>query len=1188
MQIIRRLMALCLFACTLAAFSTGVRAAPVQFQASGLAALGPSALLALDFIDGDGPSNQITTFGYASDGTLALQSLTGGASGSPGSVLALQDTSFFNEALLLLGQANTLSFRFDASAHAPAAVGFADAFSAFLLDAVTGLSLIETDDPTGANALLLFVIDGSGAGLLQVYGQVAGPAIAWQAEPVDANAVPEPSPAALVLLALVALALACRPAARRAALAAALALGAGIAAAADLGASVQITRSGFVLNRTSNTYDTQVTVRNTSADALLGPLRLVLDSATPANVTLYNSYGKTATGADYLVLPLPTGTLAPGGSTTGIVKLINIGQAVAQVAFGVQGERLAAAQAVTLNVSAAYAAGPNGDQAGAAVGAGWTVRVDGVVRGVTDATGKLTLQAPATATLVGVEQAPSSAGSVVLPPLSPGQPRNVQVLVDDGKEIAGEGLLRFDQVQQLLLPRHATRVSLRFLKDEQPIRLGSLNWVSLADVTGNQFNLSSLFAVQADGIVSATPAAFFQALAGKAGRLALNVNGNDAGGQVFDGTAVFHIADYRVRIQLQAPPSQPALALAGVRLTGQVLNTDIRFSAQSDASGYVVLPDLPAGNLSLNASTSAGGIVYGGVGTAAINANALIRLTLRGPQDVLNNVPPIAVGPLPPGALSQPGLNGLAAPGSAERPIFSVAEQQTRAELAARSRPLPPPRKAAAADPVPQVSVSANAAALNQIVQSTAQLSVKKGLKKATLKYTVYTAEYPHYVLQQSIYNDVWSVSVLGGDGSTLFDITRQINSQLSQEPVWQSNGSTGEIKQDIDVSALTAAADATLILRATAVNIGDEQLPTMASATLEASEPLIIDKITPSAMPANTANDGSYYSIPRSGATNTLARSFTLDVTKPSGATLTGVSLELRDANGAALMTVVQEAAPGSADIAVLSETDTSVQLRVRGTIANPASTIAGTPPPTRDLTYHFVVKGKDSQGGDIRDEKDASGKRSLWRMPDGLGRYGARDAGGDDWAARGTYNWLATNTALLSEINDVSGEHGRNLSHQTHARGTDIDMFHFYRFPGVTTAPGGGAANHTALRDGIVLAFQTVGVQNPPAAATAALNRVTAWLQATRNGLTAIAARPEVSQVIHCRGQAAGGMAGGWCDTLLRTGAVTRTVTLPNTAPQTQTLNVAGAYANAKMLNNDVHNDHIHITLNPGQIGE
>ena len=369
--------------------------------------------------------------------------------------------------------------------------------------------------------------------------------------------------------------------------------------------------------------------------------------------------------------------------------------------------------------------------------------------------------------------------------------------------------------------------------------------------------------------------------------------------------------------------------------------------------------------------------------------------------------------------------------------------------------------------------------------------------------------------------------------------------------------------------------------MRATSVNIGDSFLATSVSATLDSAEPLLIGSITADANPA-TANDGSYYSIPRPGASNVLARSFTVELTKPSGSTLTTVRLDLQNAGGGTLMTVVQDAAPGTADVVVLAETDTTARLKVRATISNPASSVASQPPSTRDLTYHFVVKATDANGNELSDEKDASGKRALWRMPDGLGRYGGRDAGGDDWAARGTYNWLVANTALLTEINDISGEHGRNIGHASHGRGTDIDTYHFYRFPGAVS----GGQNYASLAADLVLAFQSLTL--PPApAATAAFNRVAAWLAATRLGLTNLTALGSVSQVIYCSGTAVSGVAGGWCSGLIRTGSASRTVAGPS-GPVVQTLAFGGSFNNAKMLYRNDHNDHVHITLNPSLIGE
>lgn len=1171
------------------------QAAPVLVTLDTHLLAGSHARLAFDLVDGGPAANSLQISAFASDGVLGASSAEGGVSGQLPGQLSLNDSAFFNEYVQELEFGNWLSFVFDSSDLGNGGGFLPDGFSLFVLDA-QGQPLLSTSDPTGAHASLLYSL-GEVQGL-QLY-QSDLLTISAQAQPP--NTVAEPASWGLLWIAGLALLLA-RPGRLpglpgRLLLLGAL-LGGQAAWAADLTPQLSISKSALVLNRSTNTFDTLVTLRNQGSDPLSGPLQLTIESIAPANVALYNSTGRNAQSKDYVLVPLKQGLLAAGASASVPVKLINTGRAVTQLQFSVHGTRLDTAHASTLQVNAFYADGAQGEQKGASVGAGFTVKIDGYGRGTTDENGRLSILVPSSAKTVAVSQSPNAAGSAQLSGLQAGQNASVDVLVGDGGEVYAEGLLRFEQVQQLLLARNAARVSLRFMRDEQALRLGALNFVQLSNVLGQSSNLSPLFSIQPDGSVSAAPAAFYQALAGLNGRATLTVDGEDVDGQAVNGKVSFYLADFKTRVQLQAPPSKPGLNLAGVRIVASVLNTDVLVRAESDANGLVTLPDLPGGNISLESITTADGLSYTGQGTAVLNKHSLVRLTLRGPSDILNNVPAISVHPLPPGmglGAAQPSL--MAAGAISERAVFTPAELAERQAYANRLAGAHAKQaansansaKALSAATSSSVTINVSAGAQNAQIEQSAQLKLPKGTKKALLSYTVATAEYPTYVLAQSVYNDVWSLSVLASSGSSLFDITRQVNSQLTQEPVWLANGSTGLIKKEFDVSALTASADATLILRATAVNIGDGILPTSVSAKLDSAQQLTIGDITPDAV--NSQNDGSYYSVPRSGAGNSHQRTFTVQVTKPSGSTLTFANVKLLDSASANLMEVLADTAPGAAGVTVEAEDDSSARLKIRTTVQNPVSTIAGTPPHTRDIGYRFRIKGKDSEGVEISDEKDLSGKRSLWRMPDVIGRYGSRDTGGDDWAARGTYNWMAANSGLLREVNDVSGEHGIDLGHQTHARGTDIDMFHFYLFPGVTTAPGQGMANFNRLRADVVAAFATLVTPpaQPPAAAVQARARVQAWIAGTRTGLTNLAAPAAVSAVIHCSGPAANGLPAGWCRTLLTQATATMTTPQPGGPALVRTLDFGnGAYANAKMLNNNVHNDHIHVTLIPGQIGE
>jgi len=168
----------------------------VSVDTSGLA--GTSAQLAFDFIDGGSPSNTITISGFSTDGTLGGVVPSGDVTGSLTGTVVLSDSSFFNEYLTDITLGSSFSFVFSATANGPDASSIPDAFSVFLLDPGTGLALFGTADPTGADSLVTFNIDGSPTGTLSVY---SGSVTAG----LPASGVPEPSMIWMLAIGLVAL-----------------------------------------------------------------------------------------------------------------------------------------------------------------------------------------------------------------------------------------------------------------------------------------------------------------------------------------------------------------------------------------------------------------------------------------------------------------------------------------------------------------------------------------------------------------------------------------------------------------------------------------------------------------------------------------------------------------------------------------------------------------------------------------------------------------------------------------------------------------------------------------------------------------------------------------------------------------------------------------------------------------------
>ena len=95
------------------------------------------------------------------------------------------------------------------------------------------------------------------------------------------------------------------------------------ACASDVSQSVHITRGSIAVNAKKGVYEQIVTVVNTSAKAITGPLSLVLDNLTPG-VTLTRASGRTS-----LMLPADSPyidgakSLAPGRSLSFKLQFIN-------------------------------------------------------------------------------------------------------------------------------------------------------------------------------------------------------------------------------------------------------------------------------------------------------------------------------------------------------------------------------------------------------------------------------------------------------------------------------------------------------------------------------------------------------------------------------------------------------------------------------------------------------------------------------------------------------------------------------------------------------------------------------------------------------------------------------------------------------------------------------------------------
>ena len=444
-------------------------------------------------------------------------------------------------------------------------------------------------------------------------------------------------------------------------------------------------------------------------------------------------------------------------------------------------------------------------------------------------------------------------------------------------------------------------------------------------------------------------------------------------------------------------------------------------------------------------------------------------------------------------------------------------------------------------------------------------LVAPQGSPRLYLRYRVSTAEYPTYVVQQSVYNDTWSLNLLARQsGQQFYGISRNVNSQLTNAPAWRADGTTGFIEQSYDISALTATEDAEIVISASAMNVGDSVLPTIVDAEISVDEDRLVVSDVRAEQLADARNHESF-SVPLINETNALHRWFLMNVDVPDGATITRVKAEILDSSNAVLSTLYDEA-PG-ANVQLPSAT----MIRARASMATP-STLNTVRPPAHNITYRFTVYANSAEGEEISGEASSRIMRALWRMQeywrDPARRYGMRDPGHDDWLSARTWDYLQNHGNLLTRIDDISGEHGRDIGHETHDVGTDIDLYHTFTFAGATS----GGDNHNRLRNAVVRALALPEAQTVQDRAD-----INAWVSTTRQTLSAVLTNTDAQRIYYSigNGYAAQGIAlpRGSARTLLVSGTLTASGATLNTG-----LGPWG-FDQTRLTYNAVHNSHWHV---------
>lgn len=791
------------------------------------------------------------------------------------------------------------------------------------------------------------------------------------------------------------------------------------------------------------------------------------------------------------------------------------------------------------------------DGKGEPAGEGVYLFVDGKHLASTDANGQSLLTVPA-GTVAVQAIVPSTAIAATRVEAPQGATIPLQLILDDSKEVTSPIQLLVSGMTGDVLPSTFDSFTITLLDNGAPRAAAAVAEVALEDDLGNTLTrLTDDFQVDALGRLEPVNfAVIANAVAKYPGReLILRVAAEDALGFTLLGVQPLYLGQYTLNVTLKAPPSNPTLPVADVQVTYQLMGTGLELVGISDGAGNVSFGQVPLGNASLDGVIVTSERYYYGQATFFLSRSSQARVTMTHADDIANGVPRFELSPLTNTGSTSPAV---------------AADGETASHREALHAQL---NDDGGVFPMATVNLRVGAGAANQQISGSRTLTVAEGTKRVLLRYIVTTQEYPYYVTQQSIFNDTWSLSVHARQsGQQLFNIARNVNSQLRNAPVWLPDGSTGYVEESFDVAGLTARGPTELLLAATATNVSDSFLPTIVNADLS-DDPrrLIIKEITPERL-ANTDGDHNSYSVPLQGENNALARWFTLTVDKPEGAQITRVRVKLQHGSGTMTGGQLFEEGPG-ANVQVISDTT----LRVRVTF-HAGGTVNTVPPPAHSITYKFTVFANLQDGTEVSGDAISATKRALWRMQaswrDPARRYGMRDQGHDDWLSARTWDYINRHGALLTRIDDISGEHGRDIGHDTHDVGTDIDLYHVYQFAGATS----GGDNYNRLRNALirVLSLSVEQTANDRSA-------IATWVADTRPRFAAILSQTDAQTIYYAIGSAhtASGISlpRGWARTLLVDGAVAAS------GQQFDTGLGPWSYPQNQLVYNAVHNSHFHI---------
>jgi hypothetical protein len=282
-------------------------------------------------------------------------------------------------------------------------------------------------------------------------------------------------------------------------------------------------------------------------------------------------------------------------------------------------------------------------------GEGVYIKVEGVLVGQTRADSALTVKVPSGRVNVAATRYPNEWGGDELS-LAPNEVSTRSIVLQDDKEPSEDTDLVIEEAPDDVLPLAGSSLTLRFLDAGTRVPISTIEGIELQDPRDQHMfaEFHESFRVQDGAMVPKDPADLYERIAEYSmyGRpIQITAHAIDTQGRTHDASVVFRAGRSKLSVTLVPPPSNPELAVSGIRVRVSLEGSDVAFGRVADAAGRFEIDSVPDGTLAFDAVTVAAGKYYYARAILVMCGDRSVSVMMQNVADVVKGVPELLADP---------------------------------------------------------------------------------------------------------------------------------------------------------------------------------------------------------------------------------------------------------------------------------------------------------------------------------------------------------------------------------------------------------------------------------------------------------------------------------------------------------------------------------------------------------------